>query len=213
MIKLAIFDLDGTLINSTDELISALNFGLLQHGLSPQPYHEILMKISEGRENLINWAITPNFHLADSVTKSCIKFYSDHFLDQTTMYSGWNVTLDSMNCPMAIHTNSVESFTAKALNNFGLNKWFNQIAATNRFRPKPYPDGSEALMKLFDVEPCCTIVVGDSLVDWKMAKTLGCHFAAATWGVTSKEIFKNEGVKHVNIMSNPTDLIKIIAAE
>jgi phosphoglycolate phosphatase-like HAD superfamily hydrolase len=211
MIKLAIFDLDGTLIDSTDELISALNFGLLQHGLSPQPSHEILMKISEGRENLINWAIAPNFHLAESVTKSCIKFYSDNFLGQTKMYSGWAIVLDSVNCPMVIHTNSVESFTVKALKTFGLDRWFNQIAATNRFRPKPYPDGSEALMKLFNVKPCHTIVVGDSLVDWQMAKTLGCHFAAATWGVTSKEIFRNEGVKPMNIMSDPEDLIKIIA--
>jgi phosphoglycolate phosphatase-like HAD superfamily hydrolase len=178
MIKLAIFDLDGTLIDSTSELISALNFGLLQHGLSPQPSDEILMKISEGCENLINWAIAPNFHLADSVTKSCIKFYSDHFLSQTTMYSEWNVVLDSINCPMAIHTNSVESFTVKALKNFGLNKWFDRIAAANRFRSKPYPDGSEALIKFFNVEPCHTIVVGDSLVDWQMAKT---------WAVISRQ--------------------------
>lgn len=207
--RLLVFDLDGTLIDSSTDLCNAVNAALDHVGKPPLPSELIAGYIGDGAAMLVRRALGDPGDL-DSATSSAVQgealferaftffldFYRAHKLDNTRLYEG---VLDALrtirarhpDLPMAVLTNKPVNPSREICSALGLAPFFFQIYGGNSFATKkPDPEGLLALIaeaSAFHSTPVSaaeTIMIGDSDVDVATARragvrALGCSFGLA----------------------------------
>ncbi len=185
-IRLIVFDLDGTLIDSRRDLVTSVNAALVQFDRQPLPEEIIASYIGDGAGMLIRRALgdPEDESLVDRALNAFLEYYREHKLDHTTVYQGVTASLDRLRDGrlMAVLTNKPVGASEQICSGLGLSSYFFQIYGGNSFPTrKPDPEGLHALMAEARVSPAETVMIGDSDVDILTAQrasawSIGCRY-------------------------------------
>lgn len=186
---LLVFDLDGTLIDSTLDLALSVNATRAQAGLSPLSIPRISSYIGNGAEMLIRRSL--GHDAAEAAVRRglvfFLQYYRDHMLDNTTLYPGVREALDDWRADgaeMAVLTNKPVRFSEALLAGLGLGQWFSRIYGGNSFATKkPDPHGLRRIMSELGYRRAQTLMIGDSAVDVLTARNAGTACAGVTYGI------------------------------
>ena len=189
-IKLIVFDLDGTLIDSRRDLANSINAMLTEFGRQPLPEEIIAEYIGDGANMLVRRALgdPADEPLIDSALNSFLNHYRIHKLDYTYVYEGVFEALEALKPgrQMAVLTNKPVIPAQAICDALKLTSYFFRIYGGNSFTTKkPDPKGLTTLIHEAGVLPEETVMVGDSDVDIltaRRAKTwaLGCRYGLSS---------------------------------
>jgi phosphoglycolate phosphatase len=186
---LLIFDLDGTLVDSKQDLIDSVNATLGFMNRPPLPGPTVARYVGRGARALIQSALGESAPASevDKAHDFFIPYYGEHMLDKTVLYDGVRETLDALRehgHTLAVLTNKPVRFSERMMERLGLGKHFVRIYGGNSFEPKKKPDpvGIHALMSETGHGRDRTIMVGDSSVDIRTARNAGVRSCGVTWG-------------------------------
>jgi phosphoglycolate phosphatase len=182
-----IFDLDGTLIDSKEDLVNSVNAMLLWKGREALPHDVVASYVGNGAPMLVKRALPDvgeDDHLA--ALQFFLDYYREHMLDATVLYPGVREALDrllSKRVPMAILTNKPVRFSERLVAGLGLAPHFFRIYGGNSFEEKkPHPIGIQRLLEESAADATRTIMVGDSAVDVLTARAAGVRACGVSWG-------------------------------
>ena len=185
-VRALIFDLDGTLIDSKQDLIHSVNAMLGELGRKQLAAETISGYIGHGAPQLVARA------LGDGCTEEerqhalqfFLGYYENHKMDTTLAYPGVAKTLQQLvRMPMAVLTNKPVRISVRILEQMGLAKYFRVIYGGNSFETKkPDPQGATRILRDLDTEPREALLVGDSEVDVQTARNAGTLAAVVNYG-------------------------------
>lgn len=209
-----IFDLDGTLLDTLDDLHNATNYALAQYGCPPRSREEVRQFVGNGVDRLIHLALPGNDTDPDpnDVIATYRAYYNTHCKEKTGPYPGIPEALATLaeEYPLAVVSNKPDS-AVKPL----CQEHFGTIFALGERRDsprKPAPNMVWRAMAAIGVEKC--VYVGDSEVDVLTAKNAGVPCLSVTWGFRDKDVLRDAGAKYY--CDNPKELpnaIRAIVAE
>ena len=192
-IKLVIFDLDGTLIDSRLDLVHSVN-AALRHIQRPElPDDVIASYVGDGAPILIQRALGGEA-VDDALVRKGLEFflsyYREHKLDHTTVYSGIQEALaaiqnsgNGMPRKMAVLSNKPVNPSRAIVESLGLGQYFSQVYGGNSFATKkPEPEGALKLVSEAGMQPTQAAIVGDSHVDIRTGRNAGLWTVAVTYG-------------------------------
>lgn len=191
-----IFDLDGTLLDTLEDLCSSVNFALRAHGMAERTLGEVRSFVGDGVRNLVIRAAAEGTACEeiDSLLHTFRMHYKDHSSDKTKPYDGIIALLQKLKeagIPTAVVSNKVDVAVQMLVKKyFGdlINVAVGELEGVAR---KPEPDTVNiAIEKLGVKNP---VYVGDSDVDVKTAINAGLDGVFVTWGFRSEEILKKSG--------------------
>jgi len=185
---LVIFDLDGTLIDSSHDLANAVNATRAHLGLAPIENETVYSYVGNGAPVLIRKALGPEY--ADEEVQSALEYflayYREHMLDNTALYPGVREVLDEFRragLTMAVLTNKPVRFSQGIVDGLGLGAHFRRVYGGNSFeQKKPHPVGIETLMRELESARDRTMMVGDSAVDIRTARNAHVQACGVTYG-------------------------------
>jgi phosphoglycolate phosphatase len=185
-VRALIFDLDGTLIDSKQDLIHSVNAMLRELGRGELAAETISGYIGHGALKLVARALgdrsTAEEH--QQALQFFLRYYEQHKMDTTRTYPGVEETLEKLsNVPMAVLTNKPVRISVRILDTLGLSRYFRSIYGGNSFETKkPDPLGARTILRELSAEPHETLLVGDSEVDVQTARNAGTLAAAVNYG-------------------------------
>lgn len=195
-----IFDLDGTLLDTLDDLMDAANYALTELGFSPRSRGEIQAFVGNGVAKLMERAVPPG--TSPSLTARALDlfkpYYAQHSKDRTAPYPGISETLEALRaggCRLAVVSNKFDA-AVKALARDYFPDLLDLAAGENEAGGVPKkPDPTMVLQALaaLGVPPERAVYVGDSDVDLETAKNAGLPCISVTWGFRDREFLLAHG--------------------
>jgi len=210
--KLIIFDLDGTLVDTSRDITNALNYALNSFGLKSFTVEETVKMIGEGISRLIEKVLgQENLQLKDEVIKKFLDYYSEHLIDYSKVYPYVRETLEKLNgYKKAVISNKRENLSTKLLDKLDLLKYFDFVVGsdtTSERKPSAIP--VIHVFKKLGVEPQETMMVGDSDYDIEAGKKAGVKTAGVTYGYREKQYLMDADY----IIDSFKDLLPILLAK
>ncbi len=187
-IDLLVFDLDGTLIDSKEDLAQAVNAARRHMGLAPIENERVYSYVGNGASVLLRRALGPEAPEADVQTALdyFLAYYKDHMLDHTTLYPGVREALDELlagGIQLSVLTNKPVRFSQLLVEGLGLGGHFLRVYGGNSFaQKKPDPVGVRKLLEEFTTAPERAMMVGDSDVDIRTARNAGILACGVNYG-------------------------------
>lgn len=185
-VRALIFDLDGTLIDSKQDLIHSVNAMLRELKREELAQETISGYIGHGAPQLVARALGDG--CAEEERNRALQFflsyYEQHKMDRTRAYPGVAETLEKLSSmPMAVLTNKPVRISVRILDAMGLSRYFRAIYGGNSFETKkPYPLGARTILRELGAQPREALLVGDSEVDVQTARNAGTLAAAVNYG-------------------------------
>ena len=192
-----VFDLDGTLVETAPDLISALNFVLDREGLRPIPLRSARNMIGAGARKLIERGLEAEGRAMtvkelDRMTADFIDYYAEHIADASRPFEGLESALDDLTASgyrLAVCTNKLESLSKQLLEQLGLSPRFAAICGADTFGvAKPDPAILHQTVARAGGELASTIMVGDSGTDIGVARRAGVPVIGVSFGYTDVPI-------------------------
>lgn len=208
-----IFDLDGTLLNTIDDLSDSLNEVLIQNGYTPLQVDEVRRFVGNGARNLVRLSLGENV-TDDVITKVFEEFkyhYKSNMQNKTRPYNGiMELLLDlhRYNYKIAIVSNKFDTAVKSLAQIYFGNLVTVAIGETNDIKRKPAPDSIFSAVKELGADINHTIMVGDSETDIRTAKNANIPCIGVTWGFRSREVLRCEGADY--LIDTPRELLTII---
>lgn len=197
-IKLIIFDLDGTLIDSSKDITEAINYATEPYGLSPLTTKDTIKLVGEGISRLIEKLLsTTIFNGNDDVRRTVmdrfLEYYSAHLLDNTDTYPNVRLTLERLReYKKAVISNKREALSRRILEGLGLGNFFDTIIGSDSTpEKKPSPLPILKVLTELDVKPEEAIIVGDSNLDIEAGRAAGLRTISVTYGYRPYEMIKD----------------------
>jgi phosphoglycolate phosphatase len=187
MIGLVVFDLDGTLVDSSVDIANAVNALLEELGGTPQPVAAIVEMVGEGAPLLVRRALTAASLDPDTpnALERFLALYDTRLMVHTTPYDGMvdALTWIGERMPMSVLTNKPARPTSLMLDGLGLRRHFRDVVGGDTaFGRKPDPAGLLHLASAAGVRPGHTLMVGDSPVDLETARNAGTQVCLVRYG-------------------------------
>lgn len=213
--KGAIFDLDGTLLDTLDDLADAMNFVLQKHGFPSHLNSSYKLFIGHGLRNLVKNAL-PETGRDDAAIDVCFeemkKTYSEHWANKTHLYEGIDSLLDKltlMNIKLGILSNKADHFTKLIVKHF-LDKWHFEAVFGERggIPRKPDPQAAFEIADIMCLKPHEIIYIGDSGSDMLTAVNAGMYGVGVLWGFREKQELIENGAN--TIVSHPSEILDLI---
>ena len=216
MIKLCIFDLDGTLIDSLADLAGAMNHALKSEGFDTHPVESYRKMVGNGVSVLADRAAGGSDRLTPEVKERILAAFSDyyveHCVEHTLPYDGIPKMLDKlseMGVLYAVNSNKPDLFSkliVKVL--FPLFSFAQVWGKKKEYDPKPSPDGVKGIAEELGVSLDEVLYIGDSDVDVYTAKNASVRFCGVSWGFRSVEELRAAGASV--IADTPEDILRIV---
>jgi phosphoglycolate phosphatase len=213
--KAILFDLDGTLLDTLEDLANSMNSVLSSLGF---PTHEVSRYkgfVGEGVEYLAYCALPEN-HRGQEMVSRCMALmreaYRERWAEKTCSYPGIPELLDELSrqgIKMAILSNKPDDFTQLIVAKF-LSRWKFQcvMGAQDSLPKKPDPTAALKISKRLGLVPGDFLYLGDTKIDMKTAADAGMYPVGALWGFRSQEELLENGARI--LIKHPTDLLNLI---
>ena len=206
-----IFDLDGTLLNTLDDLAASVNYALRTHGMPERTLDEVRSFVGNGVRLLMERAIpegsaNPRFEETFATFR---QYYMEHSLDQTRPYEGIPEMIHALKqrgCRLAVVSNKFFAATQELIRHF-----FPEIAVAigeheaEGIRKKPAPDTVFEALRQLGVGKEKAVYVGDSDVDLQTARNSGLPCISVLWGFRDRDFLLAHGA--TTFISHPEDLL------
>lgn len=198
--KTVIFDLDGTLLNTLEDLAAATNYALAEHGLPLHTTEEVRWFVGNGIRKLIERAVPEGTTQAEqeAVYATFNEYYKLHCNDNTQAYDGVMELLDALRkagCKMAIVSNKADYGVQELTKKYFADKLDAACGERSGIAKKPAPDMLLAVMQRLAAEKETTVYVGDSDTDLETARNAGVECIGACWGFRGREFLLAHGAK------------------
>ena len=197
--KLAIFDLDGTILYTIAQLANSLNEARVRSGLEPQDMDDIMAHVGRGVRNLVTWSIgTGEGPLFETVMDNYRSYYNEYCADNTYIYDGLLEVITKLHdegIKLAVVTNKSDAPAKKLCEHFypGL---FSEVRGHRDGVPhKPDPALVDEVLEALNIKPEDSVYIGDSDVDVKTAKNSGMDHICVTWGYRTREFLSENGAE------------------
>jgi phosphoglycolate phosphatase len=197
--KLLIFDLDGTLIDSREDLANSINAMLSHFGKKDLPHEVIASYIGDGAPMLVRRSLgdPDDENFVQDAVLYFMSWYREHKLDNTYVYDGVKEALDAIQksrngasaqgtpaLKMAVLSNKPVGPSRAIVEALGLGQYFFQVYGGNSFHTKkPDPTGVQALLEEAGAAAEETVIIGDSDIDVLTARNSGIYSVGVTYGL------------------------------
>lgn len=214
--KCVIFDLDGTLLYTLEDLKNSVNFALNKSGFKERSLDEVRQFVGNGIEILMRKSVPDN--ITEEEFKACFENFKGHYKihseDNTKEYNGITELLKTLKCKdflLAVVSNKAD-FAVNTL----CKKYFPDLldcafGEREGIKRKPCPDSVNEVVKILEVKKENCYYVGDSEVDVKTAHNAEIKCIACTWGFRSKNVLENENPEY--IIDSPKEILRIVGVE
>ncbi len=208
-----VFDLDGTLLNTLDDLADSVNYAMHKYGFPCRELDEVRNFVGNGVGRLMELSIPDG--LNNPQYEKCLadfrSHYSGNMQNRTAAYEGINELLAELKekgYKLAIVSNKFDK-AVKGLNKVYFEDYIKvAIGESEDIRRKPAPDTVFQALEELGSTTSSVIYVGDSEVDVKTAKNSGIVCVGVTWGFRGREVLKREGADF--IIDKPRELLRIL---
>lgn len=206
-----IFDLDGTLLYTLDDLTNSVNHAMRDFCWKEHTTDEVKKMVGNGVRKLMERAVPggKTNPLYEEAYNSFINHYLKHNEDTTRPYDGIIETLVELKrrgCKMAVVSNKYYKATEELCKHF-FNDYIDvAIGESESIRKKPAPDCVIEAMHRIGADKATSVYVGDSEVDIETAKNSGLPCISVLWGFRDKDFLINHGA--TTFITHPTDLLK-----
>ena len=218
MTKLVIFDLDGTLLDTLEDLADATNWVCAQHGWPGHPVEAFKRLVGNGAPKLLERVTPPEVELTHELRKQLLdeftQRYTAHKSDKTTAYAGMPQALERLKqagLTLAVLTNKPDEAAAPIVERYYPGVFSVVQGALLDLPTKPDPTLLYRLMDRVGAKKETTLFVGDSNVDIQTAKNGGLHSCGVLWGFRTRQELGAEGAEH--IVEKPAELAQLILNE
>ena len=200
-----IFDLDGTLLNTIDDLGYACNYALEKTGYPTYPIEAYPAKVGNGINNLIRRALPEADRTEENVLRVreyFVPYYNEHNCDYTRPYEGIPevlATLKAQGHLLAVASNKYQAATEKIVNHFFPGVFDVILGEREGIERKPNPQIVFDILERLQVtgDGLQTLYFGDSLVDFETAMNANVPFVACSWGFVARERLVEAGIAHI----------------
>ena len=206
---LLIFDLDGTLIDSSEDLAISVN-AMLRNAGRPELRRDVIQTyVGNGAQVLVRRAFG-NDASEETVQEGLaffLKYYRAHSLEHTKLYPGIREAVEHLaeKHRLAVLTNKPERISGDIIAALGIRECFSHVYGGDRFKSKkPDPTGIEELMKDTGIGQRATMMIGDTSIDIETARNAGVRSCGVAWG------FKPESFAEVPpdiLVHRPAELV------
>ncbi|MFC0118865.1 HAD family hydrolase [Pseudoalteromonas xiamenensis] len=177
---LFIFDLDGTIVDSANEVMVCVNMMRKERGLAPISKSLIVNKIGHGAKAIIENVFIDNEEKIEELVEEFRTYYTNLTTPKTSLFEGATSTLQVLknrNCKIALFTNKPKNLCVNVLDDLKLHSFFDYIISNDgRFDNKPSPAAISYLVELFKVDKRLCFMVGDTTLDQLSARHAGVNF-------------------------------------
>jgi phosphoglycolate phosphatase len=215
--RAVLFDLDGTLLNTLDDLADSANGALRRLGFPEHPVESYKHFIGDGIENLVRRAVPEDRRDAATLAQ-CMELtrqqYAERWAEKTRPYKGIAELLDALTVrrvPMAVLSNKPDEFTRLCVERLLAGWRFEVVLGACPSLPrKPDPAGACQIAQSLGLEPKEMIYLGDTATDMKTAVAAGMFPVGALWGFRTGEELTAHGARV--LLQEPLDLLQVLDA-
>jgi phosphoglycolate phosphatase len=225
--KLTVFDLDGTLVDSRRDLADSINVMLVEIGRVPLPVGEIGDMVGEGARVLVRRALAVTSRAAgdassgagrarpdeDRALRRFLELYDTRLLEHTRPYRGVPELLAELApvSTLAVLTNKPREASERILDGLGLRRHFGEVVGGDGPLPrKPDPAALLELMHRAGAGPDDTMLVGDSRVDLETARNARTHVCLAGYGFGFR--FDPAELEGIPVARHPGEILALVRA-
>ncbi|HLA00046.1 MAG TPA: HAD-IA family hydrolase [Thermodesulfovibrionales bacterium] len=189
-IKLIMFDLDGTLVNTAQDITNALNIAIKPYGMKNLTVEDTIQLIGEGISRLVEKILSvENMHLRSEIMNRFLEYYSEHIIEHSKEYPHVKETLENLTTiKKAVISNKREDLSKRLLEELGLSEYFDLIIGsdtTGERKPSPVP--VLYVINKLGLSGDESIIVGDSNYDIEAGKKAKVKTVAVTYGYRPRE--------------------------
>lgn len=213
MYDTVVFDLDGTLLDTLEDLCASTNYALSRNGYPGRTLEEIRRFVGNGIQKLIERALPEGVTAEefDAVFADFKEHYQIHCNDRTGPYDGILPLLRELKrrgCKTGIASNKIKSAVLKLADIYFEGLIDRAAGVADGILPKPDSGMVTALLKELGSEAENTLYVGDSQVDVQTAANAGLDSVAVLWGFRDRAELAEAGA--VRFIENPAELLKYL---
>lgn len=211
--RAVLFDLDGTLADTLDDIADAVNYALSREGLPTHPRDAYRALLGEGVERLVEEALPPGRRDRHAAVYEGVRdYYLVHMLDKTVPYDGVPEMLDNLaarGIPMAVLSNKPAPATEHIVAElFGRWKFAAVVGQTPDEPHKPDPGAALRIAARVGVTPGECLYLGDTSTDMETAVAAGMFPVGALWGFREAEELLAHGARA--LIERPADLLPLL---
>lgn len=214
MIKLAIFDLDGTLVNSIYDLADATNKALSEAGFPVHETKEYYRFVGNGARKLCERVLPPEHRTdrqIDALQLAFSKYYEQLCFNKTKPYPGISKLLSDLHregIRSAVASNKPDSFSCRIVSHFFGDSFDLVVGKRDGIPTKPDPAVIRLIMSELEAAESETVMIGDSNVDVLTAKNSGILSIGCDWGFRGEDELRAAGC--TSIAYEPQDILRLI---
>lgn len=199
---LVIFDLDGTILDTLEDLTDSVNYALTEYGYPMRTMEEVRSFVGNGLLNLMRKAIAPE--TKEEIIKEALDrqkaYYKIHCADKTKPYEGVIELLKALKnagCKLAVVSNKADYAVQILCEQYFTDIFDIAAGEKENVRKKPAPDAVNAVMEQIQVKKENAVYIGDSEVDIETAKNAGLQAILVSWGFRTKEFLEEQGAETI----------------
>jgi phosphoglycolate phosphatase len=210
---IAVFDMDGTILNTLEDLADSLNYALRCSDFPERTIDEVRQFVGNGIRKLIERGVPAGTETpaVDKVHSDFTDYYKVHCYDKTKPYDGINRLLDSLKksgCKTAVISNKADYAVQELCIKFFEGKFDFAAGEKPGTAKKPSPDSLNDILEKMNIPHNRAVYIGDSDVDVQTAKNAGTDGIFVEWGFRDKDFLKENGAEI--IVSSTEEIEKII---
>lgn len=195
-LDLLIFDLDGTLVDSRQDIFNAVNRMLERLDLPALPGETIVGYVGNGVRELIRRSLGPaHFGRLEEGTAHFLEHYSAHLIDYTHLYPGVAETLEGLaGKRKAVVSNKLEDLSRRILKGLEIDHHFALVVGGDTVgKKKPSPEAVRLVLETLGVRPERAMIVGDSPTDIEAGRAAGIRTCGVTYGFKPPDLVRAAG--------------------
>lgn len=210
-----IFDLDGTLLDTIDDLTDSVNAALSALSLSLLGRDEVMARVGNGFKVLLERSIPESMRSQENLDIAYSAFvdkYQQCYADKTKTYAGIKQLVcdfKALGVKMAVNTNKRDDYAKMLIYlHFGEDTFLEVLGEGRGFQKKPEADGALYLARLMDCALDRVVYIGDSQTDAATGKNAGMPVIGVCWGFRGRDVLEECGVDY--IVETPQEILEII---
>lgn len=211
--RLAVFDMDGTILDTLRDLMNSANYALEKNAFPPRTLEEVRQFVGNGIHKLVERAVPAGTRAEDveAVFADFGEHYREHNLDTTRPYEGIVELLGKLQAAglqLAVVSNKVDYAVKELSEKFFPGLFDMAIGEKTGVAKKPAPDAVNEVLKTLDVPREKAVYIGDSEVDIQTARNAGLDELIVTWGFRDPAFLASQGAK--KLVDSPEELYKLL---
>ncbi|MEG1870741.1 MAG: HAD family hydrolase [Peptostreptococcaceae bacterium] len=214
MIKSIIFDLDGTLLDTIEDLANACNYALTTLGYKTHEIYKYKTFVGNGRYKLVE-RMLPEGNKDNETIEKALKlfdeYYEKHMIDMTKPYDGIIEMLEALilkDIKIAVVSNKPHEFTTEVVKNYFAERFEIVYGHRKNTAEKPDPAAVLEVIESFKVKREECLYIGDSEIDINTAKNAGVKSVGVEWGFRGRGELESAGAHY--IVNNPEQILEIL---